>query len=39
MTKLKGVTGVTGHLIGRGDMSDMDEKVESCDKGYRSLDW
>ena len=39
MIKFKGVTGVTGHLIGRGDLSDIDDKVERGDRSYRSLDW
>ena len=39
MTKLEWVTGVTCHSIGSGDMSNMDEKVERSDRGYRSLDW
>ena len=39
MRKLKNATRVTGHSIGRGDMSDMYDKVERSDRGYRSLDW
>ena len=41
MRKLEGVTRITGHSIGigRGDMNDMDHKVERVDRGYRSLHW